>query len=213
MNGPIDPIADGMNPPERPRRGRWRRAIRIGILLLIGWLGLLSWQIIAAGSEASPRSADVAIVLGAAVYGDRPSPVFEERIRHGVDLYRSGRVRRLLFTGGSAGDGEAAESAVARQWAVSSGVPGTAILTEAESRTTLQNLVEAREVMRANGLSSALLVSDPLHMKRALRMCAGLDMDCAGSPTPTTRYRGLLAQADFLARELFFYHVYLVAGR
>jgi energy-coupling factor transporter ATP-binding protein EcfA2 len=46
------------------------------------------------------NDADAAIVLGAAVYTDRPSPVFEERIRHGVALYKAGRVRLLVMTGG-----------------------------------------------------------------------------------------------------------------
>jgi uncharacterized SAM-binding protein YcdF (DUF218 family) len=204
-------LADNEEEPSRRRRWPW---ILVGALtLLTGWLTLLAVQIVAAGGEESPRSADAAIVLGAAVQGDRPSPVFEERIRHGVTLYRQGRVRRLLFTGGSAGSGEAAEAAVARRFAMAMGIPAQAILTEQRSRTTLQNLMEARPVMQAAGLRSALLVSDPLHMKRALAMCAGLAMDCAGAPTPTSRYRGFAAKAGFLLRELFFYHVWLIAGQ
>jgi uncharacterized SAM-binding protein YcdF (DUF218 family) len=198
---------------KQPYKRRWLRILALLAVLLIGWLLLLSAKIVMAGKEESPRSADVAIILGAAVQEDRPSPVFEERIRHGVTLYRQGRVRKLLFTGGSAVGGEGAEAAVARRAAIVMGVPGEAILTEERSRTTLQNIVEAREVMRANGLTSVLLVSDPLHMKRALAMCTGLAMDCTGSPTPTSRYRGFFARAGFLLRELFFYHVWLVAGQ
>jgi uncharacterized SAM-binding protein YcdF (DUF218 family) len=192
---------------------RWRRILAGLIILLAGWLALLGVRIVAAGGEESPRAADVAVVLGAAVQGDRPSPVFEERIRHGVTLWRQGRVRKLLFTGGSGGGGEGAEAAVARQFALALGVPAEAILSEERSRTTLQNLMEARPVMRAAGLRSILLVSDPLHMKRALAMCASLAMDCTGAPTPTSRYRGFFAKAGFLLRELLFYHVWLVAGQ
>jgi len=195
------------------KRRRWPWILGGIAAALTAWLVLLGVQIVAAGEEESPRAADVAIVLGAAVHGDRPSPVFEERIRHGVTLYRQGRVRRLLFTGGAADGGEGTEAAAARRFALALGVPADAILTEERSRTTQQNLVEARQVMRGNGLRSILLVSDPLHMKRALAMCAGLGMDCTGAPTPTSRYRGFFAKAGFLLRELLFYHVWLIAGQ
>jgi uncharacterized SAM-binding protein YcdF (DUF218 family) len=210
-------MSDGLGPIDLKEkssiRRRWPWVVAGLIALLAAWLAFVAIQIVAAGGEESPRTADVAIVLGAAVQGDRPSPVFEERIRHGVTLYRQGRVRRLLFTGGSAGGGEGTEAAVARRVALAMGVPAEAILIEENSHTTLQNLVEARPVMQSAGLRSVLLVSDPLHMKRALAMCAGLGMDCTGAPTPTSRYRGFLAKAEFLLRELFFYHVWLIAGQ
>jgi uncharacterized SAM-binding protein YcdF (DUF218 family) len=207
-----DDLEDAGLEEKSPKRRRWPRILALLVVLFSAWLVLLGSQIVAAGGEESSRSADVAIVLGAAVHGDRPSPVFEERIRHGVTLYRQGRVRRLLLTGGAADGGEGTEAAAARRFALAMGVPAEAILIEERSRTTLQNLVEARQVMQANGLRSILLVSDPLHMKRALAMCAGLAMDCTGSPTPTSRYRGFLAKAGFLLRELLFYHAWLIAG-
>jgi hypothetical protein len=144
----------------------------LGTLLLL-WLALLGWRINAEGAAHSRGTADVAIVLGAAVYGDRPSPVFEERIRHGIGLYKAKAVEKLLFTGGFGEGAGAAESLVARRYALARGIPAEAILTETLSRTTKQNLVEARRLMRAEGLESALIVSDPLHMKRAMRMAGG----------------------------------------
>jgi len=194
------------------QRGVTRLLALAGGLLLL-WLLLLGWQINAEGEVRSARKADVALVLGAAVYGNRPSPVFEERIRHGIGLYQAKRVGKLLFTGGYGPGAGAAESLVARDYALRSGLPADAILTEAVSRTTKQNLVEARRLMRAHGLRSALLVSDPLHMKRAMRMAAGLGIEAAPSPTPTSRYRTWRSKAGFLLREIYFYNVYRLTGQ
>jgi uncharacterized SAM-binding protein YcdF (DUF218 family) len=185
-------------------------AAAVGVLI---WLAILGLQILGAGGERSARRADVAIVLGAAVYGQRPSPVFEERIRHGIGLYKRRMVRKLLFTGGRGKGSAFAESAVARRYALGRGVPGEAILVEESSRTTKQNLLEARRVMRANGLAGALIVTDPLHIKRALRMSEGLGIQAWPSPTPTTRYRTWRSKTGFLLREIYFYNLYLLTGQ
>ncbi|MFC7536945.1 YdcF family protein [Sphingomonas sp. GCM10030256] len=175
------------------------------------WLLVLAKQIQAAGEIRPSGKADAAIVLGAAVYGREPSPVFAERIRHGIRLYRGGTVRTLIFTGGDGGGGHA-ESLVAKRIAISSGVPGKHVLTEAVSRTTRTNLLHAHRLMREHGLRSALVVSDPLHIKRALRMSKDLGIAAEGAPTPTSRYRSWRGRMGFLLRELYFYHHYLLTG-
>ncbi|MCL4267692.1 MAG: YdcF family protein [Anaerolineae bacterium] len=150
------------------------------------------------------RPADAAIVLGAAVFGDQPSPVFQERINHAIHLYQNGIVRTIIFTGGHDGDGRLPEAIVARAYAIAHGVPESAILIETESQITWQNLQNARSVAEAQGITSFLIVSDPLHMKRAMLMATDLGIEAASSPTPTTRYQTLHTQAGFLAREVWF---------
>ncbi|HQN39520.1 MAG TPA: ElyC/SanA/YdcF family protein, partial [Thermoanaerobaculia bacterium] len=76
-----------------------------------------------ASRRAAPGDAHAAVVLSAAIYGARPSPVFEERIKHAIDLYHTGRVRRIVFTGGVAPGAVRAEAAVARAYALGRGVP------------------------------------------------------------------------------------------
>lgn len=189
-----------------------RRALGflIGVFLL--WMAILAWSIVRFGSRDNATSQDAAIVLGAAAYGSKPSPVYRERIRHALSLYRSGKVRKLIFTGGFGTGAPMAESQVARKFALRAGVPASDILIETRSRTTRQNLLEAKRLMDSAGLRTAAIVSDPLHMKRALWMCSGLGIDAVSSPTPTTRFQGWRSKATFLARELYFYHHYLVVG-
>jgi uncharacterized SAM-binding protein YcdF (DUF218 family) len=186
----------------------------LGILLgaVLLWLAILASSIVSFGSRDRATSHDAAIVLGAAAYGSVPSPVFRERIRHALSLYRAGTVRKLIFTGGFGPGASLAEAEVARDVALKEGVPASDILIETRSRTTYQNLLEAKRVMDSAGLRTAAIVSDPLHMKRALRMSLDLGIEAVSSPTPTTRYMGLRSKATFLAREIYFYHLYLING-
>ncbi|MXP00812.1 YdcF family protein [Altererythrobacter xixiisoli] len=195
----------------RPR-GRFRRILTWVLLGFFAWLVVLSLLIVRAGLQDDGSSADVAIVLGAAVSGNQPSPVFEQRIRHGMLLYRQGRVRGLIFTGGTASPAVPAEATVAKNFAMAGGIPAAAIDTEVVSRTTPGNLRQARTIMQQRQWRRALVVSDPLHLKRSLAMCGALQMDCRGSATRTSRYRSLKTRAEFLLRELFYYHVFLIRG-
>jgi uncharacterized SAM-binding protein YcdF (DUF218 family) len=185
-------------------------ALFVGVLTWFAGLGLL---ILHEEPGLSRGKADVAIVLGAAVRSDgSPSPVFEGRLAHGVDLIRQGRVRALLLTGGKGEGASVSEAASGRRWAMERGVDPAAILTEERSQTTSQNLREAAAVMRKKGLRTALLVSDPLHLPRAIRMARDLGMEVQPSPAPATRYRSLRTRLPFLARENFFLTGYWLTG-
>lgn len=162
------------------------------------------------GRSSNNFKADAAIVLGAAVWGEQPSPVFRERINHAINLYKNGDVHTILFTGGVGESNEPAEAIVGRRYAIAQGVKASDILIETESRTTYQNLKNALEVASANRLSKFLIVSDPLHMKRAVLMAKDLGINAHPSPTPTTRYQSFNSQLTFLTRETYFYFVYLV---
>lgn len=191
--------------------GRWirRTAAAAGLALLAGGSGLVG-AVAAFSYRSAAGPADAAVVLGAAIWGKRPSPVFEARIRHALDLHRAGRVRKILFTGG-VGDGDTrAEAAVARAWAVARGLPPEDLLCEAGSRTTRENLLAARAVLRREGLSRVLLVSDPIHMLRAALMARDLGIDAAPSPTPATRFTGRRARLGFLFRETWYVAGYLL---
>ena len=99
-----------------------------------------------------------------------------------------------------------AESEVARRYAIDKGVPEERILIETVSRTTRGNLEQAALLMRERGLTRAILVSDPPHMARALRLARRVGIEPLGSATPTTRFRSVEARWRFLLREVYFFH-------
>ncbi|MBD9537413.1 MAG: YdcF family protein [Stenotrophomonas sp.] len=179
---------------------------RFGVLLALWLLGVAAW-IIWVGDRDQAAPADAIIVLGAAAYDAKPSPVFEERIRHGLDLYRQGYAPKLIFTGGFGGSrARFSESQVARRYALKQKIPAEDILIETRSRTTRQNLVEARRVMAQNDMHRVIVVSDPLHMARALRLSHELGIDALASSTPSTRFRSFHTSWRFLAQEIYFFH-------
>jgi uncharacterized SAM-binding protein YcdF (DUF218 family) len=173
----------------------------------------VAWSIYSYPGTSTLIQADAAIVLGAAAWGERPSPVFRERINYALDLYRSGVVRKLIFTGGQADASEPAEAVVAQGYALNQGIPPGDILIETRSHSTRENLYYARQVAQEHSLARLLIVSDPLHLKRAVLIGQDLDMDVYPAPTPTTRYRSLSSQFRFLIRETYFYAAYLIYYR
>ncbi|MDZ8034459.1 MAG: YdcF family protein [Nostoc sp. DedQUE08] len=187
------------------------------ILMTVALISALSLAIASSASSIylygrsnNNIKADAAIVLGAAVWKEEPSPVFRERINHAINLYKNGFVKTIIFTGGVGESNEPAEAIVGKNYAIAHQVKAADILIETQSRTTHQNLKNALEVANAHQLTKFLIVSDPLHMKRAVLMARGLGMDAHSSPTPTTRYRSFRSQMEFLSRETYFYFVYLV---
>jgi len=179
---------------------------RLFVLVVVWLLGVTGW-IMWIGERDQAAKADAIIVLGAAAYDAKPSPVFQERIRHGLDLYDAGYAPLLIFTGGYGGSGARfSESQVARRYAVKQGVPESAILIENQSRNTVQNLVEAKRLMDERGLHRVIIVSDPLHMARALRLSKAMGIDALASSTPSTRFRSFHTSWRFLAQEIYFFH-------
>ncbi|MFW5425867.1 MAG: YdcF family protein [Methylophagaceae bacterium] len=191
---------------------RIRKSLLWFFLAICIWLAFISVSIWNYGAQDRAVKSDYAIVLGAAAYHKNPSPVFKERIDHAVALYQQGLVSKIIFTGGYGKGAPYAESEVAERYALREGVKKTDILIETRSRSTVDNLVEARALMDSGGLSTAVIVSDPLHLKRASMIAENLNIAAVTSATPTSRYRSFKAKFKFLIREVYFYHYYLFTG-
>ena len=182
-------------------------------LLAAAWCGYVAWDIVSYGRKDEARKSDVAVVLGAAAYDKQPSPVLEERVNHAIDLYRRHLVRKLILTGGFGTGAPMAESEVARNYAIREGVPEGDILIETTSRSTVENVDEAQRLMQLHHLATAIIVSDPLQMRRAMMILRDRGVSAVPSPTPTSRYRSTDKKLDFLLSEVYKYHVYLLAGK
>lgn len=162
-------------------------------------------EICSFSTEDQKCSADVAIVLGASTYDGEVSPVYQERINHGISLYNEGYVKKLIVTGGIGSGNRQSDAYTAKQYAISQGVPEADILTEDTSTITQENLENAKAIMDENGYTTAIVVSDPLHMKRSMLLAKDIEINAYSSPTPTSKYTSLKTQVPFLARETFFY--------
>ncbi len=193
------------------RKGNLWKIICSFLALFAVWLIFLALEITLYAKQTTSTPADAAIVLGAGVINDQPSPVLRERINHAVNLYRAGVVDTIIFTGGIGQGDRLTESEVARQYALDQGIPADRILIETVSHITYENLLEARKIVVAQGFDRVLIVSDPLHMRRAMTMAEDLGLNAAPSPTPTSAYVSWQRKAKFLVREVFFYAGYLLS--
>ncbi|MFT0212141.1 YdcF family protein [Pseudomonas sp. F1_0610] len=132
--------------------------------------------------------AQATIVLGAAAWGDYPSPVFKERINHAIHIYQNKLTHKLVFTGGTVKQGYATEGEVGARWAIRKGVPENDIYIEGTSRDTWHNLKNAHAILQQHNINSVIIVSDSFHLARAKIMARDLNFKVQVSPTPTSRY-------------------------
>ncbi len=133
------------------------------------------------------RPADVIIVLGAAEYRGRPSPVLEARLNHALFLYLRNLAPRILTTGGAGGDPTFTEGGVAQAYLSRHGVPSEAILVESEGESTVHSIAAAAEIMRRMNLRSCIVVSDGYHIYRVKKMLENQGLKVYGSPRPEDR--------------------------
>ena len=192
------------------------RSLRRIILSLFCLTAVLSFfaglSISQYAKKYSNTPSDAAIVLGASIWGDKPSPVFKARIDHAINLHQQGKVKYLIFTGGIGKGERFAEAKIAKKYALGQGVKASNVLIETRSKITFENLEEAKKLLDEKQLETVLIVSDPLHMKRAMTMAEDLNIKARTSPTPTSLYKTWRTKSGFLAREIFFYIGYLVLG-
>ena len=184
------------------------KAAAVLLIAVLAYLAVTTISIVSFSKIDETKKADAAIVLGASVYDNSPSPVFSERINHAVDLYNAGYVDAIIMTGGTGKGNIRSEADIAREYAEQEGVPPEAIFKEEDSTITEENLENARKVMSEHGMDTALIVSDPLHMKRAMLYAKDLGMDAYSSPTPSTLYRSWKTKLPFLMREELYYSGY-----
>jgi uncharacterized SAM-binding protein YcdF (DUF218 family) len=193
-----------------------RGLARLVLALLVAAVavgGYAAYRIWDQGNRDERPPADAIVVMGAAQYDGRPSPVFAARLDHAIDLFHEGIAARLIVTGGKQEGDRTTEAASARIYAVQHDVPDEAILVEDQSRTTLQSIRGVAAVMRDHGLQTAVFVSDPSHMLRVLRMASDEGITAFGSPTRTSpQERDTVRRVDAIVHELGALAFYFISG-
>lgn len=177
------------NEAERSDYRKMKRLLRI--VLFAAFAAATAVLLVTAGEIArqstidEARSADVIVVLGAAEYRGRPSPVFEARLQHAKQLYQRGLAPRIMTTGGAGGDPDYTEAEVGRAWLVRHGVPSEAVIAEPWSESTVESVAAVSEIMRRMDLSSAIVVSDGYHIYRVKKLLEARNIPVYGSPRPS----------------------------
>jgi uncharacterized SAM-binding protein YcdF (DUF218 family) len=159
----------------------WKAPLVV-LLALVGYLADISIRIGRQSTRDEARPADAILVLGAAEYRGRPSPVLKARLDHALDLYQRKMAPLLITTGGAGGDPDYTEGGVGRAYLIAHDIPSEAIIVEPEGDSTAYSIAAAGEILERMGLKSCILVSDGYHIFRAKKMLESRGIKVFGSP-------------------------------
>lgn len=152
-------------------------AIAAGVL----WSGYMLWLINGYNAKASYPPADAGIVLGAALWNDKPSPALKERLNYAFELLENGTVGALVLTGGHGGRASTlTEAEGMRNYLIGQGAPADKLLLETNATSTFQNLVFSRDLAEQHGMKTFLVITHDYHAARAGEIADYADIGAIG---------------------------------
>lgn len=143
--------------------------------------GVTAYRVYTVSHQNQIHRADAIVVLGAAQYDGKPSPILQARLQHALELYRTGLAPAIITTGGrQPGDSSGyTEGSVAARWLLQHGAPPGGLYLEDTGRTTWQTMSNVAAIGEAHGFRSLILVTDPLASARAQQMALALGFQAA----------------------------------
>jgi uncharacterized SAM-binding protein YcdF (DUF218 family) len=183
------------------------------VLGVVGTSALSVWRAAHVDEASAVDRADLIIVLGAAQYGGRPSPVFRGRLDHGSLLYRNHFANQILVVGAKRPGDQLSEAEAGANYLVEAGVPANDVAVSPLGETTYESLKAAKRFMEGGGMRSAFLVSDPWHNLRIRRMAWDLGIEGYVSATWHSAAKSQSTRLSGYARETFAYLYYRMFRR
>lgn len=163
-----------------------RLAAAVTIAGFLVWAIVFAAVCICAQKDRPAQSADCIIVLGARVWpSGRMSNALRYRCEKALELWRTGISENIIVAGGKGDDEPAAEADVMREYFIQNGVPEEKVIAENTSVNTIQNLRNAREIMRQKGWGTAAVVTNDYHVQRALWIARDADVTAFGVAAPS----------------------------
>lgn len=189
--------------PSKPRHP-FRRILLFALFLFFLWIIAVYIRIGMAARGDSLARADAIVVFGAAQYGGHPSPIFRSRLDHAFELWQQHYAPVIITTGGYAQDPNFSEGGVGERYLEQRGVPPTALIAETQAADTSESAQRVSAIMRKNGMSDCIAVSDGYHLFRIKRLLENEGITTRGAarrelhPVPllqriTTKLREALA--------------------
>jgi uncharacterized SAM-binding protein YcdF (DUF218 family) len=183
------------------KRAVWNASVFVTAGLVM-WVAYITLRIEQQSERDEAQPADVILVLGAAEYRGRPSPVLRARLDHAFDLYSKRLAPRIMTTGGAGGDPVFTEGGVGRSYLMGKGVPSEAIVVETEGESTVYSTGIAGEIMRRMGLNSVIVVSDGYHVFRVKKMLQSQGLKVYGSPRRERGNEGLHERWNYVKQAI-----------
>jgi vancomycin permeability regulator SanA len=188
-----------------------RRVISFILLLIIVVPLYVAGNIWYTAKNTTAEKSDLILVMGAAQFDGRPSEVLLARLNHAKSIFKDGLAPRIYTVGGGAPGDRTTEAAASKAWLINNGVNKTKVLAIAKGRDTLSSTKAYVEQMRKSKLSSAVIITDPYHCYRAIKMAKdlGIKATCSAVESGPAANSGI----KYLARETGAYLAYVTVGR
>ncbi len=167
-----------------PRRVAKLLGLVVGAALIAYTISLVFVLVTSMQDQREP--VDAIVVLGAAQYNGRPSPVLRARLEHALSLYRDQLAPRIMVTGGVGRGDTTSEAEVSRRWLLAHRLPDSAVVALPRGRSSAVSMTDAAAWLTERGLGRVLLVSDPFHMARLRFEARRTQLDALVSPTPSS---------------------------
>jgi uncharacterized SAM-binding protein YcdF (DUF218 family) len=174
-------------------------AVLVVALLYVASVPVRIWAD-ARGQSRSP--ADAVVVLGAAQYDGRPSPVLEARLRKARALYEDGVAPVIVTVGGKRSGDRTTEAEAGKAWLTSHRVPADDVIAVAEGSNTQDSLAAVGGLLGDRGWRTAVLVTDPWHTFRSKALAGDAGIEATSAPVasgPAVQSRA--AQLRYVLRE------------
>lgn len=188
--GPQDHDTDATDsgPVRRDRTSRWQRWRKWLIpplallILLVLYVGGTFVQVVQASRGDGAAPAGAIVVLGAAQYNGRPSPVLRNRLDHALDLYDAGYAPVIVVTGGRQEGDMYTEATTGFNYLRAQGVPESAIRKEVQGHTTYASVAATSRFLAEEGIDSVILISGKAQSKRLAGIASDLGLTAVVSP-------------------------------
>jgi uncharacterized SAM-binding protein YcdF (DUF218 family) len=142
--------------------------------------------VLVVSQQDQKRAVDAIVVLGAAQYNGRPSPVLRARLDHALRLYSEGYAPRIVVTGGVGRGDTTSEAIVGRHYLLSRDVPPQDVVVQSQGRSTEASMTAVADWLASEHLQRVILVSDPFHMFRLQLEARRTNLEAYTSPTESS---------------------------
>lgn len=170
-------------------------AVGVLVAVLVAYLGATFFQVWSASRTDDSPTADAIVVLGAAQYNGRPSPVLQARLDHAADLYKRGVAKTVVVVGGKQAGDRTTEGKTGYDYLRSKGVPDPALKVEVGGTDTYEELSATALILHNAKLgNNVVLVTDGYHAYRAAAIAGEVGMVAHVSPTDADSSLGSLVR-------------------
>ncbi len=185
----------------------WRRTwyvLKLCLALGIGWIAAVAGLVFSSAQSNPSVTADAAIVMGAAAWNGRPSPVLQSRLDYAAQLFLHRQVKWVVVTGGTGDNDWTSEGAVAAEYLIRLGLPETAIIKETQSRNSYENLCLIAPTLKQLSIETLAVVTDPPHVYRSASIARSFGFKAKPAPIDRSRFDSFDSLMKFYFREIWY---------